>query len=313
MIVLSRSKKAAVFTASLTVTPWSPPPRGAYAPLDIRLMDPYVRRKLPVSGSFCVPPPPPPCPVAHAPKRAHAEERRGAAVLLALWSPKGGSGTSVLAAACALVLGRRGGARLADLDGDQPALFGLASEPPTGLVDWLGAGPEAPTDALERLTVEAASGVSLIPRGTPARPLAPVPATETGAALAVALRDGLVPTVVDLGLAQTPAARAVLEVADASLVVVRGCYLTLRRAVRAAPLAHASGVVHVAEPGRAIGRRDVAGVLDRPVLAEVPVRTAIARAVDAGLLPTRLPEVLARPVHEALGRLGLLGERRGQA
>jgi MinD superfamily P-loop ATPase len=48
-------------------------------------------------------------------------------VLLALWSPKGGSGTSVLAAACALVLGRRGGARLADLDGDQPALFGLAS------------------------------------------------------------------------------------------------------------------------------------------------------------------------------------------
>jgi len=140
-------------------------------------------------------------------------------VLLALWSPKGGSGTSVFAAACALVLGRRGGARLADLDGDQPALFGLASDPPTGLVDWLGAGPEAPTDALERLTVEAAAGVALIPRGSPARPLAPVPAAEAGAALAVALRDGLVPTVVDLGLAQSPAARAVLEVADASLVV----------------------------------------------------------------------------------------------
>jgi hypothetical protein len=180
-------------------------------------------------------------------------------VLLALWSPKGGSGTSVFAAACALVLGRRGGARLADLDGDQPALFGLASDPPTGLVDWLGAGPEAPTDALERLTVEAAAGVALIPRGSPARPLAPVPAAEAGAALAIALRDGLVPTVVDLGLAQSPAARAVLEVADASLVVVRGCYLTLRRAVRAAPLATA-GVVHVAEPG-AIGRHDVAGVL----------------------------------------------------
>ena len=105
-----------------------------------------------------------------------------------------------------------------------------------------------------------------------------------------------------------------LEVADASLVVVRGCYLTLRRAVRAPrPLARASGVVLVAEPGRSLGRRDVADVLDRPVLAEVPVRAAIARAVDAGLLPTRLPEVLARPVHEALGRLGLLGDRRGRA
>jgi hypothetical protein len=206
----------------------------------------------------------------------------------------------------------RGGARLADLDGDQPALFGLASDPPTGLVDWLGAGPEAPTDALERLTVEP-------PRRRPHSPrlagpaAGPVPAAELRKNLAVALRDGLVPTVVDLGLAQSPAARAVLEVADASLVVVRGCYLTPRRAVRAAPLAHASGVVHVAEPGRAIGRRDVGGVLDRPVVAEVPVRAAIARAVDAGLLPARLPEVLARPVHEALGRLGLLGDRRGRA
>src|SRR2546430_5309731 len=89
-------------------------------------------------------------------------------------------------------------------------------------------------------------------------------------------------------------------------------YLTLRRAVRAAPLAHASGVIHVAEPGRAIGRRDVAGVLDRPVLAEGPARAPIRRAVEAGLLSTRLPDVLARPAHEALGRLGLLGDRRGQ-
>jgi len=234
-------------------------------------------------------------------------------VLLALWSPKGGSGTSVLAAACALVLGRRGGARLADLDGDQPALFGLGADPPTGLADWLAAGPEAPTDALERLTVEAASGVALVPRGAPARPLAPVPAAEAGAALAVALRDGPVPTVVDLGGAQSPAARAVVEVADASVVVVRGCYLTLRRAVRATPLAHAAGVLLVAEPGRSLGRREIADVLDRPVLAEVPVRAAIARAVDAGLLPTRLPDVLARPVHEALERLGLLRARRGQA
>jgi hypothetical protein len=57
----------------------------------------------------------------------------------------------------------------------------------------------------------------------------------------------------------------------------------------------------------------VTEVVDRPVLAEVPVRAAIARAVDAGLLPVRLPDVLVRPVSEALGRLGLLRARRGQA
>ena len=89
-------------------------------------------------------------------------------MLVVLWSPKGGSGTSTLAAACALVLARHsGGARLADLGGDQPALFGLGADPATGLADWLAAGPEAPTDALERLAVEAAPGVVLLPRGAP--------------------------------------------------------------------------------------------------------------------------------------------------
>ncbi len=59
-------------------------------------------------------------------------------MLLTLWSPKGGSGTSVLAAACALVLARRAdGARLVDLAGDQPAIFGLPTDPGTGLADWL--------------------------------------------------------------------------------------------------------------------------------------------------------------------------------
>ena len=99
--------------------------------------------------------------------------RKVASVLLALWSPKGGSGTSVFAAACALVLAREigsaGGVRIADLDGDQPAIFGLGADPELGLLDWLGAGPEAPTEALDRLLVEVAPGVGLLPRGGTAR------------------------------------------------------------------------------------------------------------------------------------------------
>ena len=89
--------------------------------------------------------------------------------LLTLWSPKGGSGTSVFAAACALVLARSSGARLVDLGGDQPAIFGLGAEPGTGVADWLEAGPGAPTDALDRLAIEAAPGVALIPAGDPPR------------------------------------------------------------------------------------------------------------------------------------------------
>jgi hypothetical protein len=235
-------------------------------------------------------------------------------VLLALWSPKGGSGTSVITAACALLLAREAsGARLADLAGDQPAIFGLASDPETGVADWLAAGPEAPADALERLTVPAAPGIALLPRGAPERPLAPQPAAAAGAALAVALRDGPVPVIVDAGRALAPSARALVEVADASVVVVRGCYLALRRAVHSPLLERAAGVVLLEEPGRSLGAGEIADVLDRPVLARVPVRAAVARAVDAGVLAARLPEPLGRSATRILTRLGVLSDRRGEA
>lgn len=233
-------------------------------------------------------------------------------MLLALWSSKGGAGTSVLTAACALVLARKAdGARIADLGGDQPAIFALASDPGTGLADWLAAGPEAPVDALERLAVPAAPGVVLLPRGAADRTLAPLPAAEAGAALAVALRDGPVPTIVDAGTAATPASRAVVEVADTAVVVMRGCYLGLRRAVHNPLLARSVGVVLIEEQSRSLGPSEVADVLDLPVLARVPVRPPVARAVDAGVLAARLPEALARPVARLLTRVQLLGDRAG--
>ncbi len=233
-------------------------------------------------------------------------------MLVALWSPKGGAGTSVLAAACALVLARRAdGARLADLAGDQPAIFALPTDPGTGLADWLDAGPEAPADALERLAVQAAPGIALLPRGSFDRTLAPLPAAEAGAALGVALRDGPVPTIVDAGTAAVPASRALVEVSDVSVVVLRGCYLGLRRAVHSPLLARAAGVALVEEPGRSLGAAEVSDVLDRPVLARVVVRPQIARAVDAGVLAARLPDALARPVARLLMRIQLLGDRSG--
>ena len=236
-------------------------------------------------------------------------------MLVALWSPKGGSGTSVLAAACSLVLAREAGgaARLADLDGDQPAIFGLGAEPSLGLLDWLNAGADAPTDALDRLAVEAAPGVALLPRGGSERTLAPVAAAEAGAALAVALRDGPVPTIIDCGRAVEPATRAVAEVADVSVIVVRGCYLALRRALRAPALACSAGVVLVEEKERSLSEKEVADVLDLPVYARVGVRTPIFRAVDAGVLAARLPEQLARPASALVRRVGLASTRRGAA
>jgi hypothetical protein len=224
-------------------------------------------------------------------------------VLVCIWSPKGGSGTSVFAAAVALVLAREGPARLADLAGDQPAIFGLAAEPDPGLRDWLRIGPEAPTDALDRFGTDAASGLELLGAGTGDLSDAP---PEAGAALAMALASDTRPTVVDAGvLGPSPdASHALVDVADAHVMVVRGCYLALRRAVRIDLTARARGVVFVDEPGRSLGARDVASVLGVPVLATVALRASTARAVDAGVLPTRLPDSLVRPAREVLRRIG---------
>ena len=70
-------------------------------------------------------------------------------------------------------------------------------------------------------------------------------------------------------------------------------------------IAAAAGVVLVEEPGRALGTREVADVLGRPVIARIPVRDTIARAVDAGVLPTRIPEPLERGARDALVQVGL--------
>jgi hypothetical protein len=229
-------------------------------------------------------------------------------MLLSLWSPKGGSGTSVFAAACAVVLAAEGGARLVDLDGDQAAILGVppsGPEPGRGARDWLAAGPATPADGLGRLAIDVGRGLELVPPGTGGR----FASGEAGAALGVVLRDSGVAVVADCGRADDDAARAVVEVSDHAVVVVRACYLALRRAAGDELTRFAAGAVVVSEQGRTIGAREVSDVLGLPVLATVPVRAAIARVVDAGVLVTRLPDHLARPSRTLLARLGVARSR----
>ena len=86
--------------------------------------------------------------------------------------------------------------------------------------------------------------------------------------------------------------------AGLSLLVIRPCYLALRRAL-AAPL-EPSAVVLVGEPQRALHRADVEDVLGVRVGAVIPWRPAVATAVDAGLLGSRLPAPLERGLRGVL-------------
>ena len=215
-------------------------------------------------------------------------------MLIACWSAKGGSGTTVVSVALGLLLARGapGGALIVDLAGDVPAALGMAEPSGAGVTDWLAAGDDVEVDALARLEIDAAPSLRIVPRGSVAEP--PAPRVE---ALAAALQADARPVVADCGVAPGSVAQTLAAEASLSLLVVRPCYLALRRAL-AAPF-RPSGVVLVEERGRALTRADVEGVLGVPVRAVVEVDSTVARAVDAGLLAGRLPAGLERALRNA--------------
>jgi len=201
------------------------------------------------------------------------------------WSAKGGSGTTVVAAALALVLSQRRPAVLIDLGGDSPAALGLAEPQGPGVAEWF-ASATADGAALTRLAVDATEALQLVPRGV--APLPP-PGDPQWARLVAAVTATGLTVVVDSGNGPPPA--ALMSSATHSLLVTRPCYLSLRRAV--ATGLHPTGIVLIDEPGRALTARDVERSLGAPVVAELQYDPAVARAVDAGLLASRLPRSLA--------------------
>lgn len=210
------------------------------------------------------------------------------------WSAKGGAGTTVVATALAVLLATRapGGALLVDLAGDVPAVVGVPDDRSSpGVSDWLAGGALVPADGLARLERPASGGLSIIPRGTGAL------ADDRARALVALLRVDHRPVVVDAGVVDGPGvAASVASSAETSLLVTRPCFLALRRAI-AAPV-RPSGVVLVVEDGRALVAADVEGALGVPVCAQVLVTAQVARAVDAGVLPARLPRSLERELSD---------------
>lgn len=214
------------------------------------------------------------------------------------WSVKGGSGTTVVAAALAVVQSRRAGsALLVDVAGDALAALGSqGNESGTGVRSWLCADPTVGTDALASLEIRVGPELSVLAAGLGA---SLPPSRERWELLAAHLTAEKRPVVVDLGssmFGETSGRTALLAVARVSLLVIRPCYLALRRAVHAPK---PTGVVLIREEGRALGVADVEAALGVSVVAEVAFDPAIARAVDAGLLNSRLPRSLERSLRRA--------------
>jgi hypothetical protein len=144
--------------------------------------------------------------------------------------------------------------------------------------------------ALQSIAIQATANLQLISRGS-----GQIVANANFAELAASLATFDVPVVVDAGCGVV--SPELLARASSSLLITRPCYLSLRRAAQlnVAP----TGVVLINEPGRALGKRDVESVIGAPVIAEITFDATISRAVDAGLLASRLPGMLAKQLSVA--------------
>lgn len=224
-------------------------------------------------------------------------------MLVTCWSVKGGSGTTVVAASLAVVLAQGpspllhpGAARsghptvLVDLDGDVPGALGAAEPSGPGIAQWLDS--DAPAESLEHLAHEVAPQLLVVPRGSGPL-LSPDHPRWAELARHLAMRPGM--AVVDAGSRGAPPSP--LHDAGTSVLVVRPCFLALRRLSRLG--IRPDQAVLIDEPGRALRRADIESVIGVRVSAHLDLDPAIARAVDSGLLAARLPA----PLRHGLARV----------
>ena len=201
-----------------------------------------------------------------------------------LSSPKGGTGTSVVAASLAIVSSSSTPTLLVDLAGDQAAILGLP-QPPIGLNDWANGMTYREFDEIISLCHD---NLYLAPTGTcDFETLNANAWDKLLRALSLKHSEGC-NIIVDLGRADIPL--ALRKIVDTCYLVTRPCYLALRRAVDLETAF--SGVIVVNEPDRVLTSRDVESVLKLKCVAEIPYTSEISRRVDSGLLKSRLPMAL---------------------
>jgi CO dehydrogenase nickel-insertion accessory protein CooC1 len=197
-------------------------------------------------------------------------------------SPKGGNCTTVTATAYALLLAARGTPTLLiDLCGDIPAALGMAEPTTPGINDWLSEHSTSDAQALVTMGTTFDTGLIVLHRGSSF-----VEGQPRWPDLARAIAASPINVVIDAGISFIP--DELRHAVSHITMVVKPCYLSLRRASR---MQRPTELFVVCEEGRALTIKDVGHVLGMPVTCEVPHTSAISRAVDAGMLPSRAEQL----------------------
>ncbi|MGH2811571.1 MAG: AAA family ATPase [Actinomycetota bacterium] len=205
-----------------------------------------------------------------------------------LWSPKGGSGTSVLASHLAAAVAATGTkCVLVDLDldhGDQSAILGADPESKT-ILDLVRVADEMSPSVLESVAWSHASGFgAVLSPGSPGE--AELLKASDVAGVLEAIRDLTDQVVVDMPSGLTDVTFAVAEIAERILLITTPDVLSLRRGRDAMAALRAAGIddqrieIVLNRSGGDITARDVEAVLTRPVAAQVRPDIGLLKAPD---------------------------------
>lgn len=202
-------------------------------------------------------------------------EKDGRSDLLVVWGPKGGVGTSTIAAALAVFGSASRETTLVDMRGDQAPLLGIPQ--------LLPANPVGQVKPRLTLKLEASAGKAAAEAGTD---LVVVDAGNAGAGADVVFEA------TQNGRSERGAVH--------SICVTRACFLALNRLGRLDP---STRLVVISEAGRALRACDVASATGIPIWAQPATDPAVERAIDAGLFVSRMPLALRRPLRDRLDEL----------
>jgi hypothetical protein len=187
-------------------------------------------------------------------------------------SPKGGSGTTITSAALAMMLAaqHRGGGYIVDLAGELAPALGIPDPPDTQPVD---------VNASLKL-------LSFAPRELR------TPVEHNWKEVANQLLSYDAPVVIDVGTGELN--ESFERIANRTFLVLRPCYLALSKASN--KMSHGylrnDGIIVLEESGRALTPTDISTVLKTPIVSTIKVDPSVSRAVDAGLLSSRIPAAL---------------------
>ena len=222
-------------------------------------------------------------------------------MLITVFSPKGGSGTStcaaLLAKSCSMILAKQ--TVLIDAaNGDIETIVGFNSESKYGFIQWLESA--TPTShSLEKISNFIEDNFSYVSYSSIKENCYIDKCVQSDGNNKFKIQE-IISTlstsesnyIIDIGTNINELNNALIESSDFVFMVLRGCYITLSRATKHPYLEQSDVAIYIAESGRSITAKQMGTVLKLKCIIEIEARRDFAKVIDAGVLLFRTPKYM---------------------